>query len=150
MRAHRLAGVAQNYLVMIIHLGIAGLNAPQASPHFEASFSRPRWFFHLVRGVPAKDWPPRLRIVARFSSFGILPSPRSATPGRDATMRKIVFHGRYILQVAIERFIAQREAFSVDDERDHHRFTVGAMIARIAALHNRGPLGGTLQIAVRT
>jgi len=32
MQAQRLAGVAQNYLLIIIHLGMAGLNAPQASP----------------------------------------------------------------------------------------------------------------------
>src|SRR5258708_10264164 len=47
------------------------------------------------------------------------------------------FHARHVSTVAIERLIAEREPFAVDDQRDHHLLAVGTMIARVAPAHHR-------------
>src|SRR5262249_29692535 len=40
-------------------------------------------------------------------------------------------HGGDVSAVAVEGLVAERKAFAVDDERDHHLFAVGPVIARI-------------------
>src|SRR5207249_8920169 len=41
------------------------------------------------------------------------------------------FHGRDIGAVAVERLIAERKTFAVDDQGDDHLLAVGTMVTRI-------------------
>src|SRR4029079_571968 len=58
-------------------------------------------------------------------------------------------HGRNVGAVAIEGFIAEGEAFAVDNQRDDHLLAVWTMIARIAASHHRIVLRRAFDIRAR-
>src|SRR6266699_2685333 len=59
------------------------------------------------------------------------------------------FHGRHVGPVAVECLVAERETLAVDDERDHHLFAVGTVIARVAVAHHRILFRRTLHIRAR-
>ena len=46
------------------------------------------------------------------------------------------FQGRDIGAVAVKSFVAEREPFTIDNQRDHHLLTVGPMVPRIATAHH--------------
>src|SRR5664280_1863893 len=57
------------------------------------------------------------------------------------------FHGGHVSTIAIERLIAERESLAVDDQRDHHLFTVRAVIARVSPAHHRVVLRRPFHVA---
>src|SRR5438094_8340030 len=59
------------------------------------------------------------------------------------------FHRRDVGAVAVERLIAERKTFAVDDQGDDHLLAVGTMVARIASPHHRLVLCRSFHIGAR-
>ena len=67
-------------------------------------------------------------------------------PCRASIVSTICLHGRGVMGVAGEHFVAQREAIEGDHQSDAHLLAVGTVIARVAALGLR--IGGRLAFEV--
>ena len=86
--------------------------------------------------ILATAFPNRLQILlAHDAAIHHPDAPRLAVLALHHAQNR--FHRRDIGAVAIEGLVAERKAFAVDDERDHHLLAVRTMIARIAAAHHR-------------